>query len=153
MQSCWNKEPSKRPKFDFLKHRFSDILLSQRSSNHYVILGESVETEHSVIKKEELMIPKSSSLSFLSSNKDLVFSRSISLDVDLQKSLADQNSEFHPANFDENLERHVGISHQKSLGVVLEQAAKLYRSEFSRTAISLVEKTELQSEKLSSKNR
>ena len=78
MQSCWNEEPSKRPKFCLLKEKFSEILLSQRSTNEYVFLGEFSGTGSSGIEGEKLQIPKSTSMSQLSTKQNPAYSRCIS---------------------------------------------------------------------------
>ena len=44
MKSCWQEEPSKRPKFSHLKEKFSEMLMSQRAGNEYVFLQNAPET-------------------------------------------------------------------------------------------------------------
>ncbi len=41
MLTCWEMDPSKRPKFSALKQIISERILSQRTTNDYVMLRES----------------------------------------------------------------------------------------------------------------
>lgn len=90
MLSCWNEKPTGRPKFSLLKQKFSEILLSQRTTtNDYVVLGESSAAGCSVTE-EEAKIPKSISMSLFSAKRSPIRSRCVSWNSHLPHTLAEK---------------------------------------------------------------